>query len=783
MAETIISPGVFTRENDISFIQPAPVVAGASIIGPTVKGPVEVPTLVTSYNDYVRKFGVIFTSGSTSHEFLTSVAVKNYFQQGGGSVLVNRVVSGSFTRAANTTIFNTNESGILETSADALLPSIQANTTVGGPATYTGVASTTSGVSSTAAFTVIVSGSTAPTVTSITATTAGSGYAIGDTVTIAAGALGTGQLITGQNILSISNGASYSLGSVTGAKVVAMSSTNGSGTLSTFTVTGDGTNVSALTVLNIGTDHAAGNQITITNTALQAAGFAGASGNLIITLGSGTTNVQNSTAVTFTLQADDIVSDIPFTLETLGKGEIYNNSTLASDPGKQNSDSSLMSGSADNVRWEVSNVNTSQGTFTLSVRQGDDSLKNKTVLETFNDVSLDPNSSNYIEQVIGTQVQGIVTDGDGSKYVQLTGEYQNQSNYIRVSSVISPTLNYLGTDGLTVEVDSEGASYSASLPVVSSGSFHGATGTNVKAGDNGYFGSISNIVTQGLKAETDYADIISVLGNQEEYTFNVISAPGLIYEFANHKTQLDSIISLAETRGDCIAVVDLVNYGDTVSNATTKAGLINSSYAASYWPWLQTQSATGRNEWIPASVVIPGVYAFTDNSSAPWFAPAGLVRGGITGVIQAERRLTRTQRDTLYSKKVNPIASFPGQGISVFGQKTLQTKASALDRVNVRRLLIELKKFIGDQARTLVFEQNTIATRNRFLATVNPYLESVVQRQGLYAYRVVMDDSNNTADVVDRNQLIGQIFIQPAKTAEFVVLDFTIEPTGATFAG
>jgi hypothetical protein len=175
------------------------------------------------------------------------------------------------------------------------------------------------------------------------------------------------------------------------------------------------------------------------------------------------------------------------------------------------------------------------------------------------------------------------------------------------------------------------------------------------------------------------------------------------------------------------------------------------------------------------------VYAFTDAASAPWFAPAGLVRVGLPGVIQAERKLTKGDRDTLYASKVNPIATFPGTGISVFGQKTLQTKASALDRVNVRRLLIALKKFIGDQAKNLVFEQNTIATRNRFLATVNPYLESVVQRQGLYAYRVVMDDTNNTADVVDRNQLVGQIYIQPTKTIEFVVLDFIVEPTGATF--
>jgi phage tail sheath protein FI len=147
----------------------------------------------------------------------------------------------------------------------------------------------------------------------------------------------------------------------------------------------------------------------------------------------------------------------------------------------------------------------------------------------------------------------------------------------------------------------------------------------------------------------------------------------------------------------------------------------------------------------------------------------------------AERKLSQSDRDTLYLAKVNPIATFPGSGVVAYGQKTLQTKSSALDRVNVRRLLINLKNFIGEQANTLVFEQNTISTRNRFLANVNPYLETVVQRQGLYAYRVVMDDTNNTADVIDRNQLIGQIYIQPTKTAEFIVLDFVVQPTGATF--
>ena len=147
----------------------------------------------------------------------------------------------------------------------------------------------------------------------------------------------------------------------------------------------------------------------------------------------------------------------------------------------------------------------------------------------------------------------------------------------------------------------------------------------------------------------------------------------------------------------------------------------------------------------------------------------------------AERKHQQTDRDTLYTGNVNPLATFPGTGVCVWGQKTLQRKPTALDRVNVRRLLIALKEYIGGVSRNLVFEQNTTVTRNSFLARVNPYLESVVQRQGLYAYKVVMDDTNNTADVVDRNQLVGQIYIQPTKTAEFIILNYNILPTGATF--
>jgi phage tail sheath protein FI len=180
---------------------------------------------------------------------------------------------------------------------------------------------------------------------------------------------------------------------------------------------------------------------------------------------------------------------------------------------------------------------------------------------------------------------------------------------------------------------------------------------------------------------------------------------------------------------------------------------------------------------------MPGIYAANDATAAEWFAPAGLNRGGIVGAVSVLNRLTQAERDSLYESKVNPIATFPGEGIVAFGQKTLQDRASALDRINVRRLLIKVKKYIASTSRYLVFEQNTATTRSKFLNTVNPYLEGIQQRQGLYAFRVVMDETNNTPDVIDRNIMAGQIFLQPTKTAEFIVLDFNILPTGATFSG
>jgi len=572
MAETLISPGVLARENDQSLVTAQPLTRGAAIIGPTVKGPVERPTYVSSFSSFQAIFGGALESGSNSYSYLTSIAANNYFSSGGSSLLVTRVTSGSFSSA---------ESSLIATGS-------------GGP---------TSG-------------------------------------------------------------------------------------------------------------------------------------------------------------------DSPFVLETISEGEIMNTGTTELASG------SLESGSADNIRWEIASANTSSGTFSLLIRRGNDNNNQKVVLESYNNLSLDPFSPNYISRVIGDMSTDVVTR-DGDTFLQESGNYPNISSYVRVKEVNFNTPHYFDNAGFAKD------NFTGSLPVVGSGSFSGAIGSNnVDSGANNFYENIST-QTQGLESD-DYTDAIQLLANQDDYQFNVISTPGLTLE--DHADSVNLVKNIAISRGDAIYIMDLVSHDVGISTVIEKASGVDSSYAAAYWPWLQTiDPNTGLSVYVPASTMIPGVYAFTDASSDPWFAPAGITRGGLGSVLRAERKLTSANRDTLYGANVNPIATFPQQGVVVFGQKTLQKAATALDRVNVRRLLITLKSYISQIADNLVFEANTIATRNNFLTQVNPYLESVQQRQGLYAFKVVMDDSNNTPDVIDRNQLVGQIFIQPTKTAEFIILDFNVLPTGATF--
>ena len=583
MAETLLSPGVFLNENDLSQITQGPVAAGAAVLGPTVIGPVNIPTLVTSYSQYKAIFGAAFVSGGANYEYLTSIAALNYFEQGGDSLLVTRVASGSYTAAT---------------------------------ASVAGINGTSS-----------------------------------------------------------------------------------------------------------------------------------------------------------------------FTLDTLSVGTIMNSIGGTSVNG------SLPSGSSANVRWQITGVDTGSGVFSLVIRRGDDYNNSQTILETWNNLSLDPNQNNYIGYVIGDQTQTVRQDSTGDYYLQTSGSYANNSLYVRVSSVTQPTPGYFSQVGIAQNI------YTGSMPAIGSGSVNGAFGgaSGVIFGSFGkaplnMFEAIPSTIStvgtpttniQGIHPD-DYNIAINLLENTDAYDFNVVYAPGLTSQ--NASSQVSSLLLVAQGRGDNIAVIDMVGYGSQINTVISNAVSYDNSYGATYWPWVQIRSReTGKLNFVPASTLVPAVYEYNDKVSAEWFAPAGLNRGSLSTVLQPERKIGVNDRNLLYQGKVNPIATFPGVGTVIYGQKTLQQKPSALDRVNVRRLLIALKSYIGQLGEQIVFEPNTQVTRNKFLSQVNPYLESVQQRQGLYAFQVVMDETNNTPDVVDRNQLVGTIYLQPTKTAEFIQLDFNILPTGTSF--
>jgi len=719
MAETLISPGVLARENDQSFITQQPVTVGAAIIGPTPKGPVEIPTVVTTYSDYLNKFGGAFLSGGQEYSYLTQIAAYNYFQQGGESLLVARVASGSFSPASSSGIVNS-----LAGSAGTLASLSFSGSDWNGFVAYSGGPS--------------VTGSN----TALALNIGNNTYYLGASTFNGINneydyryfnVNGTSNWTSGSYFTALAAGIN------TWPELFTFVSASYNTTTNVFTLSSS-PSLSPLNTQANGWELFYGGYIGWATSS-----YSGSAGVL-----AGGTNGTFSEALI---------------LKTISEGTIINSAGAAGSNG------TLVNGTSDNVRWQIVAPDTSSGTFTLLVRQGDDTATEPAVLETWTNVSLDPTQPNFISRVIGDSYQ---TYNQAENYVEVIGNYPNNSRYVYVSSINYPTPNYFDNNGTAK------AQYTSSIPLAASGAFGGAEGDLFYGGGAKFYDAITGTTNlQGIDA-TDYDDMIALMANQDDYKFNVITVPGL--NLTDNTTQLTALANTVQSRGDAIAVLDPVPYGSSVGQATTAASAINNSYATTYWPWLQTiDPGTGQLVWVPAATMIPAVYAFTDSVSEPWFAPAGINRGGLDTVVRAERKLSQTNRNDLYVGNVNPIATFPGTGVVVYGQKTLQKKASALDRVNVRRLLIALKSYISQVANNLVFEQNTIATRNQFLSQVNPYLESVQQRQGLYAFRVIMDDSNNTPDVIDRNQLVGQIYLQPTKTAEFIYLDFNILPTGATF--
>jgi phage tail sheath protein FI len=795
MAEKIVSPGVFTNEKDLSFLPAGIAAIGAAIVGPTKKGPAFVPTIIENFDEFIAQFGGL------SENTYVPYAVKSYLNAASTVTVVRVLQEGGYDAKAVHIIHTT---GSVSKLVGVILPT----------------KNTSNGVST------------------------GNGF-------------------------EASNFTTFNNGSVTGSFGFQLS---GSGvTAQNLTASANPNNVSNFENV-IGTSPQGGKKgymyVWFDNYLKTNPGL---SGSVSFVTGSTAAFVDYSSSTA----GDASNASTPYiTSQIIGgaKLDLFKVHTIAD-------------GTDTNTSVKVSVINTTlpggnpasdYGSFTLLVRDFADTDQRPVVLESFANLNLDPDSSNYIARRIGDRYKTVSDSG----VVTVNGDYDNVSQYIYIECVddvknkaISANVKPFGYDAYVQPISSSYSFPTASfvkqltqingaynkkayyghdfastsdnnnflLPLalgtvqltgndfnldecfihpsasavdgnssftggasISGSTFAGVDISNVLKFTVGFQGGFdgedpaksknvgANILptnvfgmdcsTAGAAGSTAYIKALNTIANSDDLDVNLIAVPGI--NVADHSAVVNKVIEVAEDRGDAFAIVDPIAYGNTLGaavNAISQAGL-DTNYAATYWPWVKILD-TDRNKpvWVPPSVVLPRVFANTDNVAYEWFAPAGLNRGGLREVIDVERKLAQADRDDLYDNRINAIATFPNQGVCVWGQKTLQAAPSALDRINVRRLLIALKKFIASSSRYLVFENNTTETRQRFLNIVTPYLETVKSRQGLYAYRVIMDETNNTPDVIDRNEMYGQIYIQPAKAAEFIVLDFNILPTGATF--
>ena len=754
MAEKLVSPGVFTKENDLSFLQQGVAEIGAAFIGPFKEGPL-VPTIVNSQAEFETLFGIV------DDTYYTPLAVQNYLREAGTATICRVAGVSGYTETAP--LLLTATSGSISASLGILF-----NTSASFNGGFADVQLTSSNAND-------------------------------------------GKFVLRGGNLDVS--ASLNSSDINDIEAVFGSSAYGSKDAYSYAFFKN-------------TDITFGGNVTPSVTILGNQSFSGSNGNG--TACEATTPVIESQLISG--QRYNL-----FQLETLGVG---------------NSTNTKIKVGISNIKPAGTVSGTDYGTFTITIRAFGDTNKKKTVLETFANVNLDPNSPNFISRVIGDRKLSIANDGKISE----EGDWVNQSKYVRItnlnlnapvqavpfghesyhsfvsasSAVLSllPAVTFVTASetqfgGIDLDGNSDNKIYMKPIPNGASNAINPEFGLDAATGgfleltgsvatdvakrnfivafQHGFDGmspaqpinkgsDINSGNSQGfdLSSSTSsgtlaYMKQINALSNSDEWDINMVVAPGITKN--NHSYVHQAIVDMVEQRADAFFITEMGNSHLAKQTVINKAESLDTNYAATYYPWVKTIDVnTNKLITVPPSVLLPAVFAANDRVAAEWFAPAGLNRGGLVGAVSVLNRLTQSERDELYENKINPICQFPGQGIVVWGQKTLQDKPSALDRINVRRLLLTVRKYIASTSKYLVFEQNSSETRNRFLNIVNPYLESIQQRQGLYAFNVVMDESNNTPDVIDRNILAGAIYLQPTKTAEFIIIDFNILPTGASFS-
>jgi hypothetical protein len=797
MAEKIVSPGVFTNEKDLSFLPAGIAAIGAAIVGPTKKGPAFVPTIVENFDEFIAQFGGL------SEDTYVPYAVKSYLNAANTVTVVRVLQEGGYASDAVHIVHN---DGSTDRLVGVVLPT---KNTTDGASNGNGFTKSdfhTSGFnggSVTGSFGFQLSGS-GVTAQNLTASADPNSVSNFENVlgTSAQGAKKGYMYVWYDNFLKASIGLSGSISFVTqsaNANVDYSSSNAGDASpaetpfITSQIIGSEKLDLFKVKTIADGTDTNNSVKVSIINTTLPG-------GNPASDYGS------------FTLLVREFgdTDQRPVVLESFANLNLDPDSPnyisrRVGDRYKTVSDLGIVT-----INGDYDNV--SQYIYVQPV----DDVKYKAITPNVKpfgfDAYVQPISSSYSVPTASFVDQLTEIRGAFSKKAYYGFNFSSTSDNTNLLKPLADgTVQISGNDFNLDEcfIHPSASATDANSSITGGASISGSTFAGVDISNflkfsvglqGGYDGNDPAITKKvganilpsnvfGLDCTTAnsngavaYIKALNTVNNPDELDVNLIVAPGITV--ADHSAVINKMIEVAEDRGDCFAIIDSVVQGSTLGAAVSAISnaSLDTNYAGTYWPWVKILD-TDRNKpvWVPPSVVLPRVYANSDNVAYEWFAPAGLNRGGISEAIDIETKLRQSDRDDLYDNRINPIATFPNQGICVWGQKTLQAKPSALDRVNVRRLLIALKKFIASSSRYLVFENNTTETRQRFLNIVSPYLETVKSRQGLFAYRVVMDETNNTPDVIDRNQMYGQIYIQPAKAAEFIVLDFNILPTGATF--
>jgi len=784
--ERIVSPGVFTQERDLSFLQEGVGAIAGAFIGPTAKGPAFIPTVVTSPQDFENKFG------TPDNKSFLGLTVRNYLNESSQATVVRVLGLDGYSNTSHT-------------------PAMLYASGTSGSFLYALLHPTVDGVDITA-----VSASDAPSSFKLNITTTGGSYA------------GTA--------LSTTNGsAAYFVGELgTGVE-----GSKGAYVYALFpeAINNAGANVSIGAVLNTQLLNFSGSSYNNASTPwIQSQTLGGSKQNLfkLHTISDGVSankqfrasiigpvkgQVSGSDYATFGLILRDLTTGAP-----IDGGQWL---TLDLNPNSPNYIARRIGNSApttnpntNEIYYEGEYANTNPYIY-VEMADGVENLSTDAVpfgfaaLQTpfafgvvngLTTASISPtfiSSSWTLSGVRGYQAGATYNANEYYGFQYPTTLTQFNTNV----SLLAPLASGSTSVGAAFSLENLGNTEiqnSAGSFVTVANFLNNASGVTNKlkfdipfqGGFDGLnpareilmYSNITATNTQGFDLSTStaagttaYVKALNAIANPDAYDMNLLVLPGVVHSL--HPYVSDYALSVCENRGDAFYIMDLTDANSSVVSAVQEAALLDTNYAAGYYPWVKVVDTNNTVRFVPPSVVLPEVYGYSDRIQAEWYAPAGLNRGGIRGAVGVKTRLTQSDRDTLYEGKVNPIASFTGQGVCVWGQKTLQRRASALDRVNVRRLLITVKKFIASSARFLVFEQNVEATRNRFLSIANPFLASIQERSGLYSFRVVMDDSNNTPDVIDRNTLVGAIYLQPTKTAEFITLEFNILPTGATFVG